>query len=470
MRRTCRDTWTTAKSLGAHLGKVIAVLSVPAGCASTSAAPGFHDLAKTVHQRTGYHLKWNQAATEDREAERALRDLLGKPLSVDGAVQIALMNNPSLQALYEDLSLAQADVVQAGLLSNPVFSADITTAERAALDPNLIGGVTQSFLDLLLIPAKKKVAAAQFDAAKYRVGNRVLQMAAEVKGIFYSVEAAEQTLAVRRTVADAEEASFEISQRQEQAGNISARTALSDKTLFLQARLEVARSEADVAGAREQLTRMMGLAESSWHTAERLPDVPVTEAPLDGLEDKALRDRLDLAALREEIRVLADALSLAKTSRWTGVIDIGADVARLKDGSIVVGPRASISLPIFDQRQAPIARLEAQLRASEQLLAAAVLDVRSEVRAARNRVTFARQAAEQYRSSIIPTREEVVELSQREYDAALLDVFQLIAAKQNEVTAYREYIEAVRDYWIARAELERALAGPLAGESNHEPT
>jgi cobalt-zinc-cadmium efflux system outer membrane protein len=73
----------------------------------------------------------------------------------------------------------------------------------------------------------------------------------------------------------------------------------------------------------------------------------------------------------------------------------------------------------------------------------------------------ARQAAEQYRSAIIPTREHVVELSQQEYDSMLLGVYQLVAAKRSEVSAYRDYIDTVRDYWTARAELERALGAPL---------
>jgi cobalt-zinc-cadmium efflux system outer membrane protein len=454
-----------SKRLGARFARAVAaclVPLVPLACASTSAAPGFRDMAKAIQDRTGYRLRWNQATPEDRDAERALHDLLARPLTADGAVQVALLNSPSLQALYEDLSLAQADVVQAGLLSNPVFSADITTAERDAIDPNLIVGVTQSFLDLLLIPAKKKVAAAEFDAAKYRVGSAVLDVAARVKAAFYAAQAAEQSLAVRRTMASAEEASFELAQRQAEAGNVSDLAASDEKTLYLETRLDVSRAEADSDAAREELTREMGLADPSWQIAGGLPDLPPSDAPIDRLEDQGLRDRLDLAAIRQEVQTLDYALSLAKTSRWTGVIDIGADVARLKDGSIAVGPRASLELPIFDQRQAPVARLEAQLRKSQLLLAQRVIEVRSEIRAAHDRMRHARQAAEQYRSAIIPTREHVVALSQQEYDAMLLGVYQLVAAKRGEVGAYREYIATVRDYWTARADLERALGSSLS--------
>src|SRR5882672_142275 len=128
-----------------------------AGCASTNPEPGFRDVAATIQGRTGHTLCWNRGTEADERADAVVHGLLAKPLTAAAAVQIALLRNPALQATYEELSLAQADVVQAGLLSNPVFSASVTTAEREAIDPNLIAGLTQSFLDLLLIPAKTKI-------------------------------------------------------------------------------------------------------------------------------------------------------------------------------------------------------------------------------------------------------------------------------------------------------------------------
>ena len=43
----------------------------------------------------------------------------------------------------------------------------------------------------------------------------------------------------------------------------------------------------------------------------------------------------------------------------------------------------------------------------------------------------------------------------------LLGVYQLIQAKQAEFEAYRDSIEALRDYWIARSDLERAIGGRI---------
>jgi cobalt-zinc-cadmium efflux system outer membrane protein len=451
-----------------HARSIVLALTLLASCASTSPAPAFRDVAGTVKQRTGHRLRWSQATDDDKKVDDAVAQLLAKPLTVDGAVQVALLRNLEIQAIYEDLSVPQADVVQAGLLSNPIFSAAMTTAERENISPNLILGITESFLDALLIPAKKQVAAAELDAVKFRVGNDVLDLAARVSKAYFVVVADRQTLILRHTIAEGEQASTELAQRQRDAGNVNDLTAASQRVLYDQARLDVVRAEAEHAAAREELTRLMGLwgAEVGWTSADRLPEVPGQEPPLEHLESRAIAERLDLSAMRSEVQTLNYAVNLAKSSRWTGVIDIGVDVARLNSGTIVVGPRGSIELPIFDQRQATIARLEARLRASEQMLAARAIEVRSEVRDARNRVLYARQAIDRYQRDVIPHREQVVALSQQQYDAMLLGVYQLIQAKQNEIASYREYIETVRDYWIAKTELQRATGGTRAGPPN----
>jgi cobalt-zinc-cadmium efflux system outer membrane protein len=443
-------------------------LVLVAGCASTSPAPAFRDVAGTAQHRTGHRLHWSQATDDDKQVDEAVAQLLSQPLTVDGAVQVALLRNPEIKAAYEELSVAQADLVQAGLLRNPIFSAAMTTAERENISPNLILGITEPFLDALLIPAKKKVAASELDAAKFRVGNAVLDLAARVSRAYFVAVAAEQTLSLRRIIAEAEQASTELTQRQSEAGNVSDLTAASQRVVYDQARLDIVRAEAERASAREGLTRLMGLwgAEVGWTTTDRLPEVPAQEPPLEHLESRAIAERLDLSAMRAEVQTLNYAVNLAKTSRWTGVIDIGVDVARLNSGTIVVGPRGSIELPIFDQRQATIARLEAQLRASEQLLAARAIEARSEVRDARNRVLYARQATARYKADVIPHREQVVALSQQQYNAMLLGVYQLIQAKQNEIASYREYIETVRDYWIAKTDLQRAVGGTRSVASN----
>ena len=50
---------------------------------------------------------------------------------------------------------------------------------------------------------------------------------------------------------------------------------------------------------------------------------------------------------------------------------------------------------------------------------------------------------------------------QLQYNGMFVGVFQLLQARRDQIDAAREYIEALRDYWTARANLERAVGGRL---------
>ncbi len=146
------------------------------GCASVPKEAGFPDVQKVIEQRMNQRVHWNQGTPDDTAGEELVRYLLRQELTVDNAVQIALLNNRSLQAIYEELGIAQADVVQAGLLRNPTFFASFRFMDKSVeghREVNTEFSVDQDFLDLLMLPLRKKVAAAQFEQAKQRVSNAV---------------------------------------------------------------------------------------------------------------------------------------------------------------------------------------------------------------------------------------------------------------------------------------------------------
>jgi cobalt-zinc-cadmium efflux system outer membrane protein len=201
-----------------------------------------------------------------------------------------------------------------------------------------------------------------------------------------------------------------------------------------------------------------------YRVSPALPEVPAAEPELAHLERIAVEHRFDLAAAREELKSAAAALQVTKGTRVISGLDVGMNVHRDPDGPATIGPSFDVELPIFDQKQAEVARLRAQLHAAERRTDALALAIRSEVRQTRNRLMAARMTIEYYAKVLVPLRERIVTLSQQQYNAMLLGVYQLLQAKQNEVNTYREYIEAVRDYWIARADLERAIGTRLKGD------
>ncbi|MBK8219227.1 MAG: TolC family protein [Myxococcales bacterium] len=434
------------------------------GCASTSAKPALDEVASTVKSRSGHSLRKGADGADDKEAERAIDGLLARPLTADAAVQVALLLSPHLRAKLEELSIARADYVQAGLLKNPVLGIGKTAWDAEHIDPNLFMTVEQDFLDAVTIPLRKRVAATELEATKLSVADEVLALAAETRTAFYEAQAAEAVAAMRALVDDAAHTAADIARSQHGAGNMNDLSLTNELGLAAQTGLERKRAAVASAVARETLNKHMGTwgKRAGWKLAAKLPDVPPSEPSLERLESRAIADRLDVAAARRNVQAMGYTLSLAKTTRWTGMVSVAVEAGRLRGSErISFGPSVSLEIPLFDQRQAQIAKLEAYHRRAEQNLEALAVDVRADVRAARARMLASRTIVEDYAKGVIPLRENNVRYSQEMYDAMLLGVYQLIQSKQAEYDAYREYIEAVRDYWIARSDLERAVGGRL---------
>ncbi|MBT8371154.1 MAG: TolC family protein, partial [Deltaproteobacteria bacterium] len=443
-----------------------------AGCAQVPKEAGFNDVKDLVRQRVDYNIHWNQQTEADLEAEKAIEALLKKELTPEASVQIALLNNPTLQAIYEDLGITQADVVEAGLLENPVIFGQARFPNKSAESTNYEFGITQNFLNILMQPARKRLSAIRFDQVKLRVADEVIQLVAKVNRSYYQALGAKQVRNLRNEITVAAGNSLELAQRLHSAGNISNLQLATENVHFEQSRLELARSETALLDAREQLTRLMGLwgVQTDWHVPERLPDVPSDEFPLEQLESMAIENRLDLAAERKAVEALAQALGITIDWRWLGQIEVGVSTERETDRTWVTGPSLAIELPIFNQRQADIARLEAQLRRSQKRLTAQAIGIRSEVRSLRNRLIMQRNLVDHYRRTVLPLREQIVDLTLKNYNYMLTGAFDLLMAKQQEFEAYQKYLEAIRDYWIIRSDMQRSLGGRLPGHMHSKQT
>lgn len=453
------------------LALLATTLAMLAGCASTSPSPALHDVAHAVARRSGHTVSLRERSGDDAAAERAVDRLLRRELTASTAVAIALLENGELRARLEEVSISQADLVQAGLLTNPSFSLGRTAWEAEHLSPNIFASVEQDFLSLVTMPMRKRVANAELEATKLEVGDHVLSLAADVRRAFYTAQAAEQVVAMRRLVDDAASASAELSRRQHDAGTTSELAMKSALAMAAQTSLDLRRAEGEAAVAREELNKLMGLwgPRTAWKLGARLPEIPKSEPPIDRLESRAVSARLDLGAARHNVEAMRHALSLAKTTRWVGKVDVGVEAGRLRHNRrFSFGPAVTLEIPLFDQRRAQVARLEAFARQAERELDALAVDIRADVRAAHARVRTARDVALALGQVLVPLREGVVALSQEQYDAMLVGVYQLLQAKQSELDAYRESIEAVRDYWIARSDLERAVGGRVGEPPNPE--
>src|SRR6266513_1510697 len=431
------------------------------GCAHVDPNPAFAELANTVHLRTGKRVQWNRDTAQDAEAQTAVASLLRHPLTADAAVQVALLNNRNLQATYEELGIAQADLVEAGLLRNPIF-----TFERRLPGQALEADLLKEFIDILLLPLRKRIAAAQFEAIKLRVGHEILSVAAEVRAAFYGHQGDQQLVDLRKTVADATERAAETALKMHEAGNLRDLDLASEQATHAQAKIDLAKAQANAVQSREKLNKLIGAfgAQTNWMVASRLSELPGNEVATAQLESRAIQQRLDLAAARQQFVAEARARGIARAEAILEKAEIGGHYEHEIEGTYSIGPSVNVPIPIFNQGQPASARASAKMRQAGQRYLALAADIRSDVRAARDKMLLSRRQVEYFKSTALPTRTRVTEESQLEYNAMQIGPFQLLQAKQEEVKTGAESVEALRDYWVARAELEKAVGGSLSGK------
>ena len=439
------------------------LIGLSVGCAGVSKERGHKEVASIVEQRTGYKTRWEQGPPTDAQIAGWVDGLLQGGLTRDRAVGIALVNSPSLQATYEELGVSQADMVQAGLLSNPRLGGSLgfpLNEGKKEYEVSLV----QDFLDIFVLPLRKRVAREQFIADTLRVAHETLRVAGDVRKAVIALETSTQLVDLRREIVRAAQAGAELAERQHEAGNITDLALAQEQTMAEQAKIDLSREELAVATHREEVNRLLGLwgTRTGWKLSESLPALAPEDPSVEHLESRAIRQRLDVDAARKQTLVLWNALELARNSRYFGFVDVGIHAHQDPDGARLLGPTLALELPIFDQRQALIARLEAQYRQATRRLAALSVTARSEVRVAATQLGAARWTAERYQKVLLPLRERVVANSQLQYNAMQIGLAELLTAKQAQIEAYRAYLEALRDYWSAHVDLELAVGGRLA--------
>ena len=249
---------------------------------------------EVVNTQTGKDSHLTKNLTE-AQMQEVIEAILKEPLTEEGAVKIAILNNPSLQAAIAGLGISQADLIQGGLLHNPTFSASIRESNQEGSKTNTEFEVKQDVMDLLFWPLRKRLANTQFKQAEYDLARTIVDFIKEVRIQFYTWQAADDVLSMRQDYFKAQESNLELAERQKQAGNINKLVLAEHKVAFQEAQIALTRAQLEADAAVQRLKNILGLTtnEVGLQSKTSLPDLPLDEFSLEDLEEKALNNRID---------------------------------------------------------------------------------------------------------------------------------------------------------------------------------
>jgi outer membrane protein TolC len=416
-------------------------------CASLSEDGGRAEVQAIVGKRGGESI-----------AAEAVAARLSRPLSSADAVAIALANNPGLRASYAQLRIAETDLVQAARLRNPGISyGRFRQGDEREVERRIFFDV----VGLLTMPWRVDAERRLYGAARLRAAADVARVADDTRRAWIEAVAAGESARYAVQVKDAAQASAEIAAQMARAGNFSRLSHSREQLFYAESVAQLARARQAALAARERLTRLLGLwgeEAATLRLPERLPDLPASARELRDAESIAIAERLDVRAARAEVESLASSLGLAKATRFVNVLEIAYERDTSSQGPPRTGYEVELSLPIFDWGDARIARAEATYTRAFNRAAETAINARSEVREGYAAYRTAYDLARHYREEIVPLRKRISEENLLRYNGMLISVFELLADSREQVSAVRDAIEATRDFWIAEANLETAIA------------
>lgn len=431
------------------------------GCATFSRDGGFDNVGSLTKERIGKDVKWVKSDADAMSVDATVKQLLAKPLTVDDAVTIALMNNKGLQASYAELGIAEADLVQAGRLRNPSFSfGRLTRGDEIEYERKLMLPI----LGLLTMPLTTKIESRRFEQVQLRAASDALRIADDTRRVYFSAVAAQETVKYMEQVKTAAEAGADLARRMAAVGNWSKLQQAREQSFYADATAQLARAGQALSGERERLIRLLGLwgANTAFKLPDRLPDLPNAPRDIADAEAQAMQNRLDLMMAKRELAGLAGSLGLTKTTRFINVLEVGYQRNTSNEQPRQTGYEIEFQIPLFDWGGARVAKAEAVYMQSVNRASEMAINARSEVREAYGNYRTAFDLAKHYRDEIVPLKKRISDEQLLRYNGMLVGVFELLADARAQVISVNASIEALRDYWMAESALQMALTGRSA--------
>ncbi|MCP4560184.1 MAG: TolC family protein, partial [Bosea sp.] len=412
------------------------------GCAGFSPDGGMAPIQAAAYAEIGKEVTKigdDQAALT---AKARVDQLLRKPLTADSAVQVALLNNRGLQAAFNELGIAEAQMVAASLPPNPRFGiSKLSGRFEVEVERQIVG----SLLALITLPARAEIAGDRFKTAQLRAVEAVLRLAADARRQYYRAVAANAQVAFYQEAKASADAASELFKRLGESGGVNKIDQAREFAFEAELTVQLAQARQQQSQERERLIRQLGLwgGDLKFRVGS-LPPLPRLQS-VKAIEAEALRKRVDIQIARAELDTLAKSLGLANATRFVNDIDLlgrrtydrGRSIGA--DGDVEREVRRSrtleleIDIPIYDFGQSKVALAEQTYMQAANKLAEKAVNARSEAREAYTTYRANYDITRQYQNNVLPLRKIIQDQSLLQYSGMLNDVTDLITDARNRI-------------------------------------
>jgi cobalt-zinc-cadmium efflux system outer membrane protein len=428
------------------------------GCVSTTPDPvHLAEIDALTETRVGARLSVSTLlATDPKIATDPPRGVL----SLDAAIGRALSRNLSLIASAENVAIAQAQLAQAGLLTNPSVSGSAQWIHPRALALDLVGSILQELNGFLTRGTRLEIGRAQRFQVGIDLAGQAFDVAQQVESKYRALTHLLRARMLAGRIVEQYDRALKAAEARARVGVIPTPDVNRARIQWEDAQRQMKKLEAQFRRGARELNWLLGISTApEWVLPEdagtvpkelpALPDVAITEAI-------ALKYRLDLRRAEIDVRIGESAVALA---RWGFVPDVQLGVAVERDESrtLKVGPAFNFALPLFDPGIVAYHLTLAQLRLAAKTQAALEGQVRQDVRSAHATLDLDLEDVRFFRERIIPQQEENIRLAEQSFRLGNSDLDSLLNTLRDYVNSLQTYEDSIQTYFDDRVTFQRAL-------------
>ena len=404
-------------------------------------------------------------------ARTRIERLLKRALTADNAVQIALLNNRGLQAAYNELGIAEANMVAESLPPNPRLSISrIASAADVEIERRLVADI----LALATLPARAEVAQDRFRQAQLRAAGETARIAAAARRAYYRAVASQQLTGLLVEAQSSAATAAKLATRLGESGALNKLNQAREQVFYAETTAQLAGARQRASSDREQLTRVMGLwgDDLAFKLPANLPALPSRVRALPAIERDAIDHRVDVQIARIEVEALAKSLGLTQATRFVNVLEVGGIAKTTRSADRTTdrprGVEVELQVPLFDFGETRLREAEQTYMQAINRLAEKAVNVRSEARDSYRSYRSSHEIASHYQREVLPLRKIISDEMMLRYGAMQIDVFPLLAEQRQRIGSSVAAIEAQRNFWLASTDLSAAIIG--GGAPNTEAT
>jgi len=396
-----------------------------------------------------------------KKAKDRTDELLAEELSLQSAIEVALKNNPGVQAMLSEYWADASGIALSGSIPNPVFEfGRITAGSELEIERMLSIGL----MDLIRLPLLKRKAELRLDANRLMLSGNVVEHITNVRNSWINAVAEQQLSSYAEQVFSSAEASAKLAANMEAIGNFNAISRARQQAFYANAATNLTTSRHAALAAREELIRALGLdatQAASLTLPPRLQDLPESPISAEEVTSAASDNRLDVQMGLADLKAAgyAQGITLLGEATDIEIAGISETLWREDERESAAGFEIGIELPIFRSISRVRGQMNAKTLSAANRLENTTRSASSHLREAYSGYRSGYDLAKHYRDEIVPLQQLISEENLLNYNGMIIGVFELLADSRKQIEAVQSAIQASRQFWIADAALRSSMVG-----------